>query len=89
MMNMWLQYLKNKYLRFNQIKVSETSRFICDGHLNQVRVIINDRHNNVTIGQNTQVTKIDIVVSGEGNQVILGKDCRIECDVPPTAYLGD
>lgn len=83
-MQTWLQKLKNKYHWSNKIRVSKLSVFTCDGDLLKTHISV-DGNNTVTIGNNTKMLKVEIVVAGENNRLVIGNDCYIENDAPAKA----
>lgn len=83
-MQTWLRKLKNKYHWSNKITVSQSSTFVCNGDLVKTRISV-DSSNTVSIGSNTKLIKVELIVAGEGNQLMIGNNCYIENDAPAKA----
>ncbi len=65
---------------FNKVRVDETSVFTCSGKLSKTAITVTG-NNKLTIGSNTNLTKMTIVIRGENNCIQIGNDCSLENDM--------
>ena len=76
-----LQRLINQYHWSNRIKITKLSHFLCKGELRRCHVLVKGSSNKITIGDESQVHNIDLVVTGDDNELIVGDSCYLESNM--------